>query len=80
MWKEYNELTIGSRFFEDYLIWKHKNESVEILIGLSDESGIRIRCPSAREAERLADYFKKLADAIVLTIETLEEKGHEKDH
>ena len=80
MWKEYNELTIGSRFFEDYLIWKHKNESVEILIGLSDESGIRIRCPSTKEAERLANYFKKLADAIMLTIETLKEKNHGEDH
>jgi len=70
MWKEYNELTIGSRFFEDYLIWKHNDELIDVLIGLSDESGIRIRCPSAKEAERLADYFKKLADAILLTIET----------
>lgn len=80
MWKKYNELTIGSRFFEDYFIWKHNDKSVEILIRLSDESGIRIRCPSIKEAERLADYFKKLADAILLTIETSKEESHEKDH
>jgi len=80
MWKEYNELTIGSRFFEDYLIWKHNDKLIDVLIGLSDESGIRIRCPSTKEAKRLADYFKKLADAILLTIETSEEESHEKDH